>query len=66
MFIIGLGWYLIGCVGFVYWWTKNNDLKVDGVIVMLVVGIIGLFAWVVGYLIHGKPNNILIMKKRRR
>lgn len=49
-------WYLIGMLGFVYWWTKDYELKNETLYLMFGVGIIGIFSWYEGYQIHGKPT----------
>lgn len=56
-------WYVIGVVGFLFWWTIENDFTTDDVPVAAAAGLIGPFAWFVGFNIHGKQSTIF--KKRK-
>lgn len=69
-FLIVLGilaWYFVGMAGFVYWWTTEFDFTSDQILVMLTVGIMGPFSWLVGMDIHSeKKFNPKIFIKRRK
>lgn len=56
-------WYLIGVGSFVFWWTRDEDLTTNDVGMALLAGLIGPFAFVVGWTIHG--NRRVIIRKRR-
>jgi len=43
-------WYLIGIVGFIYWWTKVYVYTIRDIGLSLYAGLIGPLAWVTGYL----------------
>lgn len=60
LFII---WYVLGVISFIYWWTTEFDLCKKALGVGLFAGIIGPFAFILGWSIHGKTNKVL-MKKR--
>lgn len=67
---LGIVWYLSGIFSFVYWWTKDDDIRFFSgeFFVMLVAGFIGIFAWIGGWSIHGEHNKnekILFHKKVR-
>lgn len=47
-------WYVVGCAGFVYWWTTEHKFRVYDLDIMLFAGFIGPFSWFVGWNIHGK------------
>lgn len=47
-------WYFIGVAGFVFWFSKEHKFNLKSFKFMLYAGFYGVFAWIVGYLIHGK------------
>ena len=55
MGIISIIWFIIGCIGFIYWWTKDCDLTTTEIPLIIVISTLGIFSWYVGWLIHGKP-----------
>lgn len=68
--LILVAWVLSGSASFVYWWTTENDLTVSDILGSLGIGLlIGPFAYVAGWLIHGKPSEnskpFVVMKKRK-
>jgi len=52
-------WYLIGVCSFIFWWTTEHDLRVGDFLLALLVGTFGPVAFIMGYIIHGKPVTIL-------
>jgi len=51
-------------MGFVFWWTKDYDLRVSNLIIGIIIGgMIGIFTWVLGASIHG--GETIIRKKRK-
>lgn len=61
-------WYVIGCVSFVYWWTKEYDFETSDLILMFLAGTIGILSFWLGWWIHGgeheiKDNRTLIKKR---
>ena len=61
--IVGWAWYIIGVVSFVYWWTKDSDLKVGDTVLMAMCGVLGPIAFIIGFIIHSSVNSILIKKR---
>ena len=58
-------WWLIGCVGFVYWWTKEYDFDTDGLMIMVIAGCAGILTFIIGYFIHTDRTPWVIIKKRK-
>jgi hypothetical protein len=54
-------WLIIGASGFIFWWTKDDDFILECIPICLFASITGIFAWLLGYIIHG---NKVIIKKR--
>lgn len=66
--LIIVSWVLSGSASFVYWWTTEFDLTVSDILGSLAIGfLMGPFAYVAGWLIHGKPSGnskpFVVMKK---
>lgn len=65
---IGLAWYVIGVLSFIFWWTKDYNITVFEVPLTLLIGIIGPIAFLIGWVVHGdmsyKDSKILIKKRR--
>lgn len=60
-------WLLSGFGSFVYWWTKNHDLRVEDVLVGIFISIAGPLNWITGWAIHGDSKTLLrrvVLKKR--
>lgn len=49
-------WLIVGATGFIYWWTREYDLTVDEIIIVIMVSIAGPISWLYGYFIHGKRS----------
>ena len=62
--IILILWYLVGVCSFIYWWIKDFDLGAKDFLIALVAGLIGPFAWGLGWIIHNDNKSTVIMKKR--
>jgi hypothetical protein len=56
-------WYLIGCVGFIYWWTKDHDYTTTEIILTLLIGISGPISWIIGASLH---SDLKVIFKRRK
>lgn len=67
MALVMLAWYAIGVASFVYWWTSEFDLKPQDVAFGAIVGIVGPFVFLLGWIIHGDSlgNASILMKKRK-
>jgi len=61
-------WYVLGCAGFIYWWTSEYDLTTQELAPLLVIGLSGPFSFLIGWRIHGdnkKIRNKTLIRKRR-
>ena len=70
MLILGtIIWYIIGISSFIYWWTTDYDLELNVSLILglIIIGLVGPIAFLIGYSIHGKPNPkaIVLIKKRK-
>jgi hypothetical protein len=66
--ILFLVWYVIGCLGFIYWYTSKNDFISDLSLVTVTIlsGILGIFNWVIGYVISHKNTTRVLIKRGKR
>jgi hypothetical protein len=66
--IVGIIWYIVGVLSFIYWWTSELDLDFNALLLGFVVGLIGPIALVFGYLVHGKPiklfSKVLMVRRK--
>lgn len=65
--ILCILWYVIGVSGFIFWWTREFDFENRDIPMSLMIGIVGIFSWIIGWFIHGKPifeSNKIIFKRR--
>lgn len=53
MFLIICVWCIIGSLGFIYWWTKDDDFTKNQIPICFSAGLIEPFSWILGYFIHG-------------
>lgn len=61
-------WYLIGLGGFLFWFSKDWDIKLDALLLGMVCAVVGPFTWILGWFIHGEPlklADIVLIKKRK-
>lgn len=67
MFTLGiLAWYVGGMISFVYWYTRDCDIKMSDLPGVLLIGCGGPLNIIIGYLIHGTPSkNDKVLFKRR-
>lgn len=70
--IIAFLWYIIGVWSFIFWWTKDSDLKLIHFMFGLVTGLTGPIAFILGWFMHGDPikwgsliNFSKVIKKKR-
>ena len=62
-------WLIIGAFGFIYWWTKDEDLTNNEVVLIVGGALAGPLARIVGYTIHGVSEDAgsrVIFKKRKK
>ena len=62
-------WLAIGSAGFIFWWTKDWDLKFEDLLFSVVVGVIGPFSFFCGWIIHGDKSilsKILLHRRKIR
>jgi hypothetical protein len=68
VWLVVLAWFALGAGGFVFWWTRDWDLTVAEVPLMLLVGFAGPIAWVIGWILHGDTlvsESPTVLRKRR-
>lgn len=63
LIILVLIWWGSGYAGFIFWWTKDYNLRLHDLIVAFIIGLIGPFTWLLGYTIHGKDK--ILFKKQK-
>jgi hypothetical protein len=63
--MLALLWWFAGFGSFVYWWTSEEDLTSMAVIVGMFAGLLGPIAFVVGWAIHGKKRDFVIISRRK-
>jgi hypothetical protein len=57
-------WWLIGVAGFIFWWTKDDDLYFNTLLLGFFVGLSGPLTWLIGFFIHASTSKIIIIKRR--
>ena len=64
--ILVVGWFALGASGFIFWWTKDYDLMVTDVPSIAIISVLGVFAWVIGFFLHGpmRNNDRVLIRKR--
>jgi hypothetical protein len=60
-----LVWWVLGVIGFLYWWTSTDDFTTKELPWMLVFGLYGPFTFIIGYNIHGKKSGPKVIIKKR-
>lgn len=67
IYIIVFLWCLIGNLCYIYWWTKDNNFRVEDIKYSLGIGLTGPIAFLIGWLIHGEElldKRKILIKKR--
>lgn len=59
-------WLVSGAASFIWWWTKDYDLTINEIWLIMLSLIGGPLVFFVGWLIHGDENEILIRKRGRK
>lgn len=59
LILIILTWLLSGIISFIYWWTRDYDYKSSEIFTSLFAGLLGPFAFILGYTIHGKEKALI-------
>lgn len=68
IWIITLGvfvWWLVGFAGFIFWWTSKHALLATDLLLAILAGFTGPFAWLAGYCIHGPISSGKIIIEKR-
>lgn len=61
-----LVYWVIGACGFIYWFTKDCDITIREVPIILIIGWTGPISFVIGWSIHsGSSGDKILIKKRR-
>lgn len=66
LFLILLGWWYIGCFGFIFWWTSEFDFTADELLTCLLVGFLGPISFIVGALNHTRLGTKVLIKSKRK
>jgi hypothetical protein len=58
-------WLASGAGSFIYWWTRQYDLTMNDVPLLVINALNGPFAFLVGWILHpsDKPPTVLIRKR---
>ena len=60
-------WYLSGLASFAYWWTFDDDLTVNEIPLLLLMGLFGVITFIIGVIIYFQhPVNYIIFRNRNR
>jgi len=63
--IIGaIVWWLIGLRGFIFWWTKDDDLSALDLTIGIFSSVIGPLTWIFGAFVHSGGLDMIIIKKK--
>jgi hypothetical protein len=58
-------WYSIGVCSIIYWVTSEFDFTADYIPLAIIIGLLGPFVFLIGYLIHGDTGGVLIKKRTK-
>ena len=58
-------WYASGFFSFVYWWTRKHDFSSGEIWLACFIGLIGPFAYPLGWYIHtdDRPSKVIVKKR---
>ena len=66
--LLCIGWYICGGVGFIFWWSKDHDATTTEIPMILILGILGPFTFILGWFVHGEtfksPPKVLFKKRK--
>lgn len=62
-FFVIVSWWVVGVVGFVFWWTKYCDFTSDEILISCVAGLMGPL-WIFSCLHTDDLMSKVIIKKR--
>ena len=62
--LFSVSWYTCGMWGFIFWYTTEFNLGPDGLLIGMLVSILGPFTWLVGSLIHGKSDYVIVRRRK--
>ena len=58
-------WYVLGWLGFIYWWTSEHDYTQDELFISFIIALFGPPTLIIGFFIHGLKNRDKVVLKRR-
>jgi len=58
-------WFVMGSGSFIFWWTKDHDLGVVELLLSILCGFLGPFSFLIGWMIHGRGGEKVILIKKR-
>jgi len=59
-------WAVSGAGSFIFWWIKEEDLTTREIPLIIICSIIGPFANIGGFMIHGKRRTIIGRKNSNK
>ena len=61
-----LVWLLTGAASCIFWWTKEFDLEVGDLLIVLMMAFVGPLAFFIGWMVHGDSlfDEKVIIRKR--
>lgn len=63
---LGILWYVIGVISFVFHWTYDQDFTHVQIIQTVILGLGGPIVFFLGYLIHLRENPKVLIKRRKK
>lgn len=65
LIVIGvIVYYLSGIAGWIFWWTKTDNVTTEEIGLCLFCGLFGPFTWFLGWRIHGTPSRKVLIPQR--
>ena len=56
-------WWICGCASFYFFFTRNNDLTLGWAIAGFLNGLVGIFGWLIFWLVYRAETKILHPEK---
>ena len=58
-------WLVVGASGFIFWWTRDFDLTTNEIVLVVLTGLCGPIAWIIGLGMHGFRTPRILIKRRK-
>lgn len=59
-------WFVSGVSAFIFWWTAQHDFTTEEIGTALLMGIVGPFAFWIGWMVHGTRYPQVLIPKRKK